>query len=103
MFCLYLLPSVARKYLSDRNQRQAGEQANILAEGSMFPATPEDGENVEERGGEMQISSDRLSTHETMRLSAEFCLIWFFVCLPIYPLQIYVSYIHRQTTSTPTV
>ncbi|KAF8243290.1 hypothetical protein K440DRAFT_613910 [Wilcoxina mikolae CBS 423.85] len=79
MFCLYLLPSAVREYLSSRRKRRAGERTDVSTEGNVFPSALEDMDDIEEgEREEMQASPDRLSTHETMRLSAEFCLVWFF-------------------------
>ncbi|KAI5816309.1 hypothetical protein BZA77DRAFT_62499 [Pyronema omphalodes] len=74
MFCLYLIPSGIREFLRRRREKLG---TDITAVGI------DSGEEEEDYGsGEECIvdreTEDKLNTRETMRLSAEFCLIWFF-------------------------
>lgn len=68
-FCLYLLPSSIR-WLLQQHKSPAVAYAPV----------PRD-EGEEEAQKYHGAAQDKLSTRETMRLSAEFCLLWFIVCL----------------------
>jgi hypothetical protein len=57
-----------RHYLRRKRAKDAATQ-----EEELLAAEVDDGD------GPAKLAEDKLNTKETMRLSAEFCLIWFFV------------------------
>ncbi|KAI5846015.1 hypothetical protein BZA05DRAFT_144948 [Tricharina praecox] len=77
MFCLYLIPSGVRWYRARRRgggEVQAGVREALLA----AEDREEEGEEGAGRAGKPAVVEGRLNTRETMQLSAEFCLVWFF-------------------------
>ncbi|CCX09990.1 Similar to Uncharacterized vacuolar membrane protein YML018C; acc. no. Q03730 [Pyronema omphalodes CBS 100304] len=74
MFCLYLIPSGVRELLRRRREKLGTDVAVAGIDSGSGEEGYGSGEEVIEEGGK----EDKLNTRETMRLSAEFCLIWFF-------------------------
>jgi hypothetical protein len=75
MFCLYLIPSGVRELLRRRREKLGTD----VAVADIDSGSEEEGYGSGEEVIEERVKEDKLNTRETMRLSAEFCLIWFFV------------------------